>query len=508
VFLLFLSILTALAEPLPNGIRLTANSSDYSASEWKITCQAIGQRLQPGKGPWGIGVAERSGCYLGSQLVAGKDVDQGWQLEVTGGVQSIILRHPDSGDEATLPLPPSPSNKRYLDDAEFLDLVLFALFERSPIAIKVTPQLLRGRKTSRGLVFPEPTKTAAAGQKFDWPEPWPKLHLFQPQFKDGLWIPGKVLTAQRSQITSGEGGKPGRVVYRVVRDNNRAIKAKETYAAHFVPEATNALPLVRKAHARLEAASRAGKLDDYLTGKTSYVSIALAETTAAGYIGARYGRQILAGEGSLKEASLIGVLFEVRGGPASGLRYYYDSVPRAGTTELSFGDPVELYVEWSRHRLGWGFGWDFEWLVNHFDVVPKLGLLRFDSNLATERDGDQLVNFQRFTTSQSLDAGLELGIERRESWFTLRLWASASSGLGGGDNAIVGSQMLGIDLFLNPLPKVSFTRQEFTLALLTFYTAENVQLQQSFEASATEPEPIEKVSYAAGYAGAGLTLAW
>jgi hypothetical protein len=265
------------------------------------------------------------------------------------------------------------------------------------------------------------------------------------------------------------------------------------------------------AHLQLNAAAMEGSLLDFINGKVKSLSSLLLDTAASGYVGLRYGLQVLSGDELLGKTSMFSLLVEIRGGPAKGIRYYYDKLPKTTAKQEGVDGDVDTSIEWSRHVLGYSFDFDPGFLVDRVTIDPKLGMWNFQAELPTEKDEeDRVVATEEFKLGNTVSVALEVGLELLSDWYTLRGWYSIDSGYSllktGGT---ITSNRFGIDTYFTAGPTFSVFGMPLKTALLAFFVHESVTL----EAGKTEDpdageEAITGVSYDGGYAGGGVAISW
>jgi hypothetical protein len=127
--------------------------------------------------------------------------------------------------------------------------------------------------------------------------------------------------------------------------------------------------------------------------------------------GIRFGQQILRPKNAYGNSPMLSVFSEIRSGPLSGLRFYYDKAPESNfVTE----DGNQGYWGWSSLSLGWSFATPLPKFVkpilSQFDIYPKIGYLNLASRM-TARDLDGNFYPIDLKIDKKLLLGLELGAE-------------------------------------------------------------------------------------------------
>lgn len=513
------------------GRKLPEDKKDRAAYDkaWKRTCDQLGKAMEAGKGPWGFGAFASFSCYRHGKRVAGEDEKADFTLVVTDGEKqaSFVLSRDVSKDETTevsrIVLPGSEHTLSFFQDTEFVDLVAFQLLDGMPFAMQVTRTMAKGSPP----IFSGRHWRGGQGKefKFDVPPPPEELVLYRLSWdaKEGVYQSVVIGTAKRTKIERPKKRKKGkRSTMRggeVQYETTEAVAAALAGGAVWAHDAngpatrgTDLTPVLKDAQTKLNAAAASGKLGDFLKGKVTDVLASLFDTAASGYVGVRYGLQVLSGDELLKKTSMFSLLVEVRGGPVKGLRYYYDKLPRTTLDQDAVdGTKMNTNISWSRHVLG--FSWDFNpgFLVDRITLDPKLGMWDFNATLATGRDEAGLVrNTETFDLGRTFSTALEVGIELLEEWYTLRGWYAIDTGFSlikkGGK---VTSNRFGADAFFTAGPTFPIFGVPFRTALLGFFVFESVDLTSG---DASEPdageEKITGVGYDGGYAGAGVVLSW
>jgi hypothetical protein len=233
----------------------------------------------------------------------------------------------------------------------------------------------------------------------------------------------------------------------------------------------------------------------------------LFESFTSNYAGLRYGRSFVQGESVITETALISALLELRSGPLSGLRFYYDLTPRAEKERFGLSEHFEM----SRTSLGWA--WEFtppeSWqgLISRIDLQPKFGILSFQSKLAVQNAlGEyQLTSFE---ARRVLNLNAELGIEKESLWWRSRLWGSYSSAqasLVKSNGVSVTSARFGFDAYVDLMKE-----QNWDLKALAFGFAERLSLERDPKsiANSTNDLAIRQFGFNLLFIGGGVTVSW
>jgi hypothetical protein len=261
------------------------------------------------------------------------------------------------------------------------------------------------------------------------------------------------------------------------------------------------------ANEKMTEASESGELEKFLNGGYNFLTSALLDTAASGYVGLRYGKQVLAGDELLSKTSFFGLLVEMRGGPLEGLRVYYDKMPKVASVNNGFG----TQISWSRLILGKSWGWSPGFLVDRVDLTPKIGIWSLSATLPITfaEDGVSAVGVQTFETDRALGLAIEGGLEWISTWYLLRMWGAFDTALNFGRIGAAGvtSQRFGVDTYLTAGPEINLFGVPFKTALLGFFLFESIELSQKPDKNNLEDQ-IVGIGYQGGYAGLGGVLSW
>ncbi|MEN9834154.1 MAG: hypothetical protein RL011_347 [Pseudomonadota bacterium] len=509
-------------------------SKGYS-KDWKKTCSALGSAMTVGNGPFGFGAFGSFSCYLSGKKVSGVDKPTTWSLNVVDGVKEVKyqLIHQDdkvSDVVSEYVLPHSDHLMKFYKDDEYIDYVAYALLEGSPMGMLVSKARIKGSPPS----FTGRYWRAGKSRSFKYPEQEaPKsLVLYRLSWDSAQkqWSSQVVGIANRTKINKPKSKKVkkksvlagGDVTYEITPAIDAVLATGPLWAQSADGPGTRKSEIIKglsAAHADLDRAVEKDVLDDFLTGGKDFLG-QLWEAAASGYVGLRYGKQILPGVGPLgtllAKTNMFGLLFEMRGGPLKGLRYYYDVLPKSTQTldgiDLNGLDTTyTASIAFARHVIG--FSWDFNpgFLVDRVTIDPKLGLWTFNASLPVAmNENKKVIEMADFSLGRSFALGLELGLEQLSDWYTIRGWFGINTGYSliksGGK---VTSNRLGVDAYFTAGPELPLLGLRLRTALLAFYFWESVGLTNTtVKAADSDPAAISGVSYDVGYAGAGIALSW
>jgi hypothetical protein len=273
------------------------------------------------------------------------------------------------------------------------------------------------------------------------------------------------------------------------------------------------LAAVESAHERLTSAARSGLLSNLFTKGYDSISDLLFQTAASGYVGLRYGKQLLRGDMPadklVENGAIYGLLVEVRSGPLNGIKFYYDKFPKQ---EVSTGG-ADTSLEWTRFVLGRSFSFKLPRFINRIEVTPKLGRYYLSSRqpIETSENGNTTAT-QDFEIRNQPSVSLEFSAERADKIYTARAWYAIDRGIPFlpviGSSA-VSSERAGVDLFLNSSLDFKIFGVDYIFNVLAFGLYENIDIED-LKLDDLEPGEVavSGVTLRAAYAGIGLVLNW
>ncbi len=499
-------------------------------TDWKKTCEQLAKAMTAEKGPWGYGVFGSYACYREKTRVAGTEKPAKWQITVTDGAKEVsfvlyrLLADGSKLEMSKVTMPPSEYTVQFFQDDEFSDLVAFTLMDALPVGMLVTKPMLKGSPPKfKGRHW---RAGMAKDFKYGVPPPPEELTLYRLSFDEGSkqWRSKVVGSAKKVSVTEPKKKKQkkqtilvgGDVTYET-SDAVAAALSTGTLWAHNAngpgARATELGDITKEAQLALDAAAANGQLLDFLKGKITNVLSGLLDTAASGYVGLRYGLQVIPGDELLSKMSFFGLLVEVRGGPVKGLRYYYDKYPETTLKqEGAGGEMFDTSISSSRHTLGFSVDFNPGFLVDRLTVDPKIGMWAYNATLMVERvEGTESVKRpEKFELGNTVSLALEVGAELLSDWYTLRGWYAIDSGFSllktGGK---VTSNRFGIDAFFTAGPTFPLFGVPFKTALMAFYFYEDVSISREIEDDLAAGEvEITEVPYQVGFAGGGVGISW
>jgi len=529
-----------------------AAESPEAGEQWQKACKTIGRTLQVGHGPMGMGVFEKWSCasQSGNNRQARRSE---WLLTVATSNESlnITIFGPETGGGrqtmATVSLPGSNDSLRFLGDTEFADLVAMVLLDQLPVSQWITAPSrtessdAKKKTDSRSLHGPFASSDGRSIRgrflrsggglepKFEVPSPPKALVVYRVRLdrESDLWRSRVEATATLKSSNAAPKHE-----LRKSRGDIDAVRGVHVWTVSDSPTVSTSrlrhglwvhnangrgsrqqelLTILTSAQKSLAEASSRGDLDNFMRGGIDALTSALMDTAASGYLGFRYGKQVLAGDELLDKTSFFGFLTEIRGGPLEGLRFYYDLLPKVSADRDGFGTEIS----WSRFILGKSFGLELDGIIDRIDVTPKIGMWNLSATLPSvlAEDNKTVTRVQTFGVKRALSLGLEPGIESKGDWYLMRVWAAydialSIGALGGGG---VQSYRYGFDGYFTASPSIDVFGVPVSTAILAFFFFESIDLtdgQGKETTSDSTDERIVGVGYDGGYAGLGVVLSW
>ncbi len=493
-----------------------------TAKPWLNICKKLGHAMTKNQGIWSTGPFKGFSCIENKKLIFGDDVKSTWRLKVREQSKkidlSITMQSPGKKSQVMgkFTLPRDEFSLAILSVDQFADLIGLALTQDLPFSGYIPIKTYKEKK----LLIKGRVITIAQEIVETLPSPPEELIVYDlfydaktkiwrnESFAEAILRPSKKTKREtlswigkkdKSKLKEKEIDPPREYLW-IGDAKGRSVRHDE-----FQKALTEAYPKYHKL-------AQSGELEK-LQNKGFDIGEALSSTAASGYIGMRYGKQIIANDALLKQTSFIGLLLELRGGPLSGLRIYYDKVPK---TEAEI-DGQQTSIEWSRLIVGKSWSFNLGLVFDALTVTPKIGQWSLQGILPADYDeGGTVLETKDFTVSRALSLAMEIGLEKKSSWYLLRGWYSfdAAMSLGSSDSSVT-SNRFGVDMFWTPGMSFHAFSAPIKVSLLGFYFFESVQLKDSSKKSesTTENEAegslvINGVTYQNGYAGFGLALSW
>lgn len=428
-------------------------------------CAMAKERFVAEKGEAGRGLFAKVRCIDPAiQAEENLQPEAPWRLYATGEGDRLVLRLdyvPKDGPAAPLAAYTIQSRELsgdLLDDKPYRSRLARVFYQKMPADYAMPP----GQKAPKGA-----------------PK---KLLRFRLQFDrvNRVWLP---MLVEPEEEASGEGAREPVLGYDPARSAARSNKQAQDLAAY-----------EEKAAKKIESS--------YLRRLSGLI----IDQVSAGYLGLRYGRILVDRSNVLlnkvRQFALVG---EFRSGPLSGLRFYYDQLPTVHATE----ENLEESFGWRRLLIGWGFGFQFPWLIDRVELVPKIGRWNFDANIPVDI-GDGTRELRAFTLNKGLSFGAEAALEKFSARYLVRAWAARDFSASflrryDGDGSTVTSTRTGIDALIGG-PRMPFLGVDFKLAFLLYGMNDHFSIEGN--RSGDEGGGRYKITIDAPFVGGGVALAW
>lgn len=471
--------------------------------EWNSACASFGRYLKVRKGLFASGVFSSIRCKVDTEIKNEGEKISDWQLEVSDTKEKVILEIKYKGIlQSEFSFLGSSNTLKILKEKYFSEVIAYALLTKMPMMMVINPKKIKNRKSilGRSLVFSEENTLS------EEIEPQEHLLLYYLNFdeKSNQWLPEVIGSAKLNKYTLSKSKKKYKVAYwdleffkgYVERDKTvwaHSLKGRSNlYSLDEIQSFTNTLSL--SMYEKYKDKSLLGSLTKFI--KDSY---------ASGYVGLRYGKQILFGDPLMEEVSFLGVLTEIRGGVLDGLKVYYDTTPEVKA--ITEGNDVSLF--WDRWTFGTGFSVDPGLIINRLEIIPKVGLWTFDGTLPVLLSTGAYTS-KKFVLNNSFSLGLEGRMEILSPWYTLSAWAGyqKSMPVGENDSVTVTSLRYGLDTYFSVGSQFNIFDTDLNMNLMAFLLFETVDLNSSAETDVTERFNITDIKYNAIYVGTGVAVSW
>lgn len=252
------------------------------------------------------------------------------------------------------------------------------------------------------------------------------------------------------------------------------------------------------AHFKRDRKEFSSNVDELLKSRIRLDFLGVLTSMRMGYSGFRFASPIGGGSGAFLAASSAGILTELRGGLLSGVRIYYDWVPKVDVKVQTGSESLSM----SKLQLGYAYGFPINsTIINWFDVMPKLGINSVNYEVNTRADFSPPSTYT-FKINNAAAVGLELGVERRNEQLTARAWLFSNYSLGVSqleNNNKASILKFGLDLFRD-VGEFSAVK----VAALTFLYRETTTIEKAAKAD----QAASSLRFNAMLAGAGLVLSW
>lgn len=502
-------------------------------------CKKLGRGFLRGQGLWETGFADNFSCYESKRLlfrtgtpdirhteISIKISEEDSKLKFeTGHSGKNDLFQPFGDRGITIPI--GKWIGRIISDDDFAMLLAFALIDSCPFTRDIPSDGFL--KNGFELINLLSGSRASDIRKFDSPTAPPRIVVYEIDIADnslsfsarhicdlGLVniarkrvkvISGKKTSSHITSVATYRASKPGcytgsknRLFSHSMEGPGKSVEARQA--------------MVSEAYGRMEAAANSGLFDQFL--KNGYDSVAnlVYLTTASGYSGTRMGYQLLQGSNArdkiLNQATMFGLLVEVRAGPLDGFKFYYDAFPQVSSESRTDND---ITLNWSRFVIGKSFYLALPSFINKIEITPKIGRYYFAAKLPIEFDASgETVTSQEFNIKNQPSFSVEFGLERAAKGYTTRFWYAidrAISFLPVVGTSSVAAERFGMDIFLLTGLTFIFSDTDFSTNWLVFSSYENLRISDlKLDDLGPGDIAVSAVNLRSAYAGFGVVLNW
>lgn len=224
-----------------------------------------------------------------------------------------------------------------------------------------------------------------------------------------------------------------------------------------------------------------------------------AKKGVSGYFGLRLAQSLVYSDPLLKQARLIGILFEGRGKWTNGLRLYIDRSTETHATTID-GDQ---FLAFQRILAAWAFAIKVDKFVDVIHITPRLGSYSLEARIPADVAPNGKLILRDFKIDNALAAGLELDVEWNSFFYILRGWyARDFSAVANESQGSVASDRIGFDAFLKG-GGFSLLGKRMALSYLFFVANEQLAL-----GSKKTDEQAYTIALPIPYAGTGVSMTW
>ena len=504
------------------------------ASAWETSCSTLASALRDGSGLWESGPAGSTTCKLGEKTAAKTGKTTAEDLTITVRIAKAgdsigfwvgtnLPGIPQKKSRPVFTIPSSEWAPEFLSEHEFASLIAYALLDGSPILNRLDPSKVSLKEGEFRMSMYKEQRFQT--RKFQEVDPLPKIVFFalERDSTSGHFFAthlgeAKLIKVEKIKVKAGSGAA-ARTFLVPSAKYSFDQKLKDNFDPGtriwiHSPEGAGAqgkkmAAAINEAHERLMDAARSGLLNRFFSKGYDSISDLLFQTAASGYVGLRYGTQLLKGDKLLENAAMYGLLVEIGSGPLNGLKFYYDKFPK--TTYVSGESTLDM--EWSKFVLGKSFSFKFPIFFNRVEVTPKLGRYYLTTTQPIEFDDSGMAtSTQKFVARDQPSFSLEVSAERIAKHYTGRVWYAldrAISFLPVLGTSAVSAQRMGADLFVNSGLHFRSFGVDYSLNILGFTSYENLKIE---DLTAGELAPgevaVSAIQLRSAYAGLGLVINW
>ena len=505
---------------------------------WDAACANLVSVFTEGKSLWESGPASSTSCKLGERTVATAGTPNANDFKIivdiikAGDTIAFLLDMPGKAkskvkskvkSEPTVSIPLTEWSAEFLSDQEFASLIAYSLLDFGPALGRMDRSRLSLKDGVLSLA--EYKEQRFKTKKFDRLDPLPTLtfyrleqdpasgRLFATHLGDAKLINVEKIKVMVANGISARATFVPTAKYSVDQKFKDSDDGSSRVWLHSPQgsggQNTTLKPAIAEAHQRLISAARSGLLKNLFSKGYESISDLLFQTAASGYVGLRYGSQLLKGDKLLENGRLYGLLVEVRSGPLNGIKFYYDKFPKA--TYTSGQKTVDL--EWTRLVLGKSFSFKLPYFINRIELTPKLGRYYLTSNQPIESDASgTIVSTQKFEIRNQPSFSLDISAERASKHYTARGWYAldrAISFLPILGSSAVSAERVGADLFWNSGINFKTFGMDYVLNLLAFGTYESLTIEDLHLVDlAAGDVAVSALQLRSAYMGFGVVLNW
>jgi hypothetical protein len=508
------------------------------SEQFNRACASLGNALQVGFGPWGMGAFSEHSCHRKRVIEPDATTKLDWVLEIRPGENKemvfrlLRLRPVKAGEAPAKPtvyneirVPRHPKFLEVMANGEMADFVAHAMLNSMPISLFLPSYSLvehasvdYNRQIYRGRAW----RTDA---RFIQPSPFDNMKLYRVFFNPSKNLyqarPAGEMTFngfESQKIEDGKGTVTLVPVWSINDEGIRQLKAATHLWGRRAKSSKRGQERLNRLVVRIYRFLTEGdkslvkglltRPDDEQTDEQGLLDKVknLDVELPGGYAGFRYGRSLVKKDPLLSQTTFVGLLVSVKTGWLDGFSLYADISPR-----VRYTDELEnqQYVTWQRIVLGYSF--DFRIYDFRFDLTPKIGQWNFKCSLVPNKDPE--AGTFSLGLTDTLAAGYELGVELRVPLVSARAWVGQDGAIAIA-NRFTGSSVRslrgGIDAFYTVGELFSIGARELGVALLGFTFFDWISIENSRPTVDEEGEPIglKSIGYVSAFIGGGLSISW
>lgn len=501
---------------------------------WDAACTNLVSVFSEGKSLWESGPASSTSCKVGERAVASAGTPNANDFKIivditkAGDTIAFLLGMPGKAkskvkSEPTVSIPLTEWSAAFLSDQEFASLIAYSLLDFGPALGRMDRSRLSLKDGVLSLA--EYKEQRFKTKKFDRLDPLQTLTFYrleQDAASGRLFAAhlgdAKLINVEKIKVIVGTGSSARATFVPTAKYSvDQKFKDSDDGSSRVwlhSPQGsggqnTTLKPAIAEAHQRLISAARSGLLKNLFSKGYDSISDLLFQTAASGYVGLRYGTQLLKGDKLLENGRMYGLLVEVRSGPLNGIKFYYDKFPKTAYT--SGQKTVDL--EWTRLVLGKSFSFKIPYFINRLELTPKLGRYYLTSNQPIESDASgTVISTQKFEIRNQPSFSLEISAERASKHYTARGWYAldrAISFLPILGSSAVSAERVGADLFWNSGINFKTFGMDYVLNFLAFGAYESLTIEDLHQVDlAAGDVAVSALQLRSAFVGFGIVLNW